>query len=143
MIIAERDEIAILEGARVELSGAFQTIGALHQEVGDRFEAETGFRWDEGVQLLYAANSVLSGGTPSRVEHGPGLPHIAVFAISQSGWGESIQVGLTISAARLLLRSCIGALEHIDEPEFFTLTGAEVSEVRQVVELLDGLGLDE
>lgn len=89
MIIAERDEIAILEGARVELSGAFQTIGALHQEVGDRFEAETGFRWDEGVQLLYAANSVLSGGTPSRVEHGPGSPTLLYLLFRSPGGGAN------------------------------------------------------
>ena len=141
-MIAGREEIVILESSRSELGGAFQTIGALHQKVGDQFETVTRVRWDEALQLLYAANGVLSGGVSTTVEQAPGRPRVAVFAMSQSGWGESLRIGLSIPAARLLLRCCAGALEYIDAPEFSTLTGAERSAIRHVMEILEGLGVD-
>jgi hypothetical protein len=143
VIIAEREEIVILEASRAELGGAFQAIGALYQELGDRFELETGFGSDEGLQLAFAANGVLSGSVVSTVDPGSGRSRIAVFALSQSGWGESLRIGMSTSAARLLLRACAGALVHVDEPEFHTLTGVEVPEMRRLVETLEGLGLFE
>ena len=80
-------------------------------EVGDQFETATRVRWDEALQLLHSANGVLSGGVSTTVEQEPGRPRVAVFAMSQAGWGESLRIGLSMPAARLLLRCCAGALE--------------------------------
>ncbi len=61
MIYAQRDDVVVIEGSRTALGSAFQTINALYQEVGDRFAVETGHEWEDGQQLLHAANLVLSG----------------------------------------------------------------------------------